>query len=260
MNHFSAIGLHTQNQDDLIEFINRCIEQIEQGRPGCQSSEGQSAGYHVYTDPSGAQLWIITDQDGSILTVEPGLAAQSTQTIGIQGSRGHEDGTGDLHVWINGNQFDENGACISGDYPLLFSQPDFQTLPPDFPAQSLPARLYAIAEEAECFESPEAYEAMQESQPEGEIQYAANSIIPTGLFVSENDPDAGPQPTAFFNGTVTAAETRTNQLSGQKFYWCRLATYCMEIEAVFPLEMLEHAPAAGNLISGHYWLGGRIEA
>ncbi len=258
MNHFSAIGLHTQNQDELIHYVNRCIELIQADNEHCQSYDGQNVDYHVYTDPSGAQLWIITDPNGGILTVEPGLAAQSTQPVGIQGSLAREDGTGDIHVWINGQQFDENGACTEGDYPLLFSMPDFQTLPANTPAQTLSARLYAIAEEAECFASPEAYEAWQERQPEDQIQYAANSIIPIGLFTN-GDSDSEPQPTAFFNGTVTAAETRTNQLSGQQYYWCRLATYCIEIEALFPLEMFEQAPSVGNLISGTYWLGGRIE-
>ena len=68
-----------------------------------------------------------------------------------------------------------------------------------------------------------------------------------------------PRPTAMINGTVLATACKTNALTGQTYYWCRLATYGMEIEAVYPAKAFTTPPQAGNIISGLYWMTGSID-
>ena len=246
MSHYSAIGFDSQNDDAFEHLIHRCIDHIS------ATYEGKTMEYHRYDDESGAQLWLNTDKHGNIRAVEPAYHATTVQHVAIQGiSHVNDDGTAEIHLWLNGRSFDGD-ECSDGDYPLIVSVPNGQLLPRKLPGKTTTARLIAIADDdISTYADAAAYAATQT----GEGSIAANAVIPAGMFT-----DSGlPRPTAMINGTVLATACKTNALSGQTYYWCRLATYGMEIEAVYPAKAFTTPPQAGNIISGLYWMTGSID-
>ena len=219
------------------------------GRVYAVSADGR---LYAFEGESGAQLWLNTDKHGNIRAVEPAYHATTVQHVAIQGlSRVEDDGTAEIHLWLNGRTFDGD-ECSDGDYPLIISVPNGQLLPRKLPGKTTTARLIAIADDdISTYADAAAYAATQT----GEGSIAANAIIPAGMFTNSGLP----RPTAMINGTVLATACKTNALTGQTYYWFHLATYGMEIEAVYPAKAFTTPPQAGNIISGLYWMTGSID-
>ena len=85
-------------------------------------------------------------------------------------------------------------------------------------------------------------------------------FTPLGMFQSSDGAENQAKASTWFIGTVRAAETRRNELSGNDFYCCLIETHGGTLQAVFPSDMFDHAPQIGNVISGKYWLTGRLAA
>jgi hypothetical protein len=67
-----------------------------------------------------------------------------------------------------------------------------------------------------------------------------------------------PESTAIFTGHVLEVQTRTNELTGKGYYWAFVETLCATFDVLIDPELLDHAPKAGNVLSGTFWLSGRI--
>ena len=88
-------------------------------------------------------------------------------------------------------------------------------------------QLAAFAHELAVFADADAYAEANEGR---ELPYAAESFIPSGLFVTGDEPE--PAAEAFFTGTVLAARGRMNETTGDAFWWARVRTLGGEIEIV----------------------------
>ena len=178
MSHYSAIGFDSQNDDAFEHLIHRCIDHIS------ATYEGKTMEYHRYDDESGAQLWLNTDKHGNIRAVEPAYHATTVQHVAIQGiSRVDDDGTAEIHLWLNGRSFDGD-ECSDGDYPLIISVPNGQLLPRKLSGKTTTARLIAIADDdISTYADTTAYAATQT----GEGSIAANAVIPAGMFTDSHD-------------------------------------------------------------------------
>ena len=65
---------------------------------------------------------------------------------------------------------------------------------------------------------------------------------------------------AAFNGHVIAVERKTNQLTGSEFVWCLVRSTGGTFDVVADPEVLPGQPPVGGVISGSFWLTGRIGA
>ena len=88
-------------------------------------------------------------------------------------------------------------------------------------------QLAAFAHELAVFADPDAYAEANEGR---EMPYAAESFIPSGLFVTGDEPE--PAAEAFLTGTVLAARGRLNETTGDAFWWARVRTLGGELEIV----------------------------
>jgi hypothetical protein len=59
---------------------------------------------------------------------------------------------------------------------------------------------------------------------------------------------------------VLAADEKINVLTGRAFYWALVETLGGAYDVVIDSNLLPGVPAAGGLISGSFWLSGRIIA
>lgn len=64
--------------------------------------------------------------------------------------------------------------------------------------------------------------------------------------------------TACFSGLIREAEVRTNELSNKSFHWLLVETLGGSYDVVIDPELLTGEPCVGGVISGAFWLTGRL--
>ena len=110
-------------------------------------------------------------------------------------------------------------------------------------------QLCGFAHEAEAFASPAAFAA----ETDGKLKPAVRSLIAVGLL------DEGPpRSLAFVSGVVTAAEWRTNRLTGRRFGAVDVDTSVGPVAVALDPAVLAELPPAGGVLAGTVWLSGRV--
>lgn len=241
-NHFAAVGFVVRDRDQLGVLAAHAIENGEAVRvPGGE--------YYRWAPGAGAELWLQV-AGGRVIGLAPHFAGGTAMDAGIVGRVLLPDDNaleGCLHAWANPPA---DGAPDAGDYPFVFAVPDYRAL--DRMPVPAPARVQiaAFAHELKVHASEEAYLASQQT----ELKFAPESFIPSGMFGAE---DAAPVPLALINGRVLAAERRMNPAGGA-FWWMHVRTLGGEVDVVAEEEMVAESPVAGGIVSGEFYLSGRV--
>lgn len=243
MSHYDNIGFTgITDNESLVDTVKRVAPQAQEiGR------------FYAYRDPSGAELWIGTAEEG-VYAVEPYFAGcpQRVWITTVQAGE-YGDGTGFAQVWQNGMEA-EDGECTDGDYPFIMDIPDIAAFPESTIGTVQTVKVCAFAQSAECFADQAAYEA---SQPDEEPKWAEQCFIPSGMFTDDAERPRPPA-IALFAGFVRRAEKRVNSITGSPFYYCEIDTYGGTWSAVYPIETFERTPEVGSIIYGEYWITGRL--
>ena len=244
MSHYDNIGFTgITDSQSLVDTTKRVAPQAQEiGR------------FYAYRDPSGAELWIGTAEEGGAYAVEPYFAGcpQRVWVTSVQAGE-YGNGTGFAQVWQNGTEA-EDGECTDGDYPFIMDIPDIAAFPESTIGTVQMVKVCAFAQSAECFADQAAYEA---SQPDEEPKWAEQCFIPSGMF-TDNAERPRPLAIALFGGFVRRAEKRVNSFTGSPFYYCEIDTYGGIWSAVYPIETFECTPEIGSIIYGEYWITGRL--
>ena len=243
--HFSTIGLSIQTDAELIECVERILPETEKF-PTTQGT------YHRWLDPSGAELWIQFNAENELVGVNPHFGGRSRVRVLLT----HTLDTGNpnpldarFHGWADPTKA---SADKSGAYPFLFDAPDaacHSNL--GFPAE-VDVQVAAFAHDIQVFANAKAFDATQKS----DTWHTSQSFIPSGLLGAANEGRAE----AAFNGHVVRAERLTNRYSGIDFMWCLVRSTGGTFDVVADPELLPKLPPVGGVISGGFWLTGRIGA
>jgi len=243
--HFSTIGLPVASEEDVNALANRI-------GPLAEPLPAPSGAYFRWSDPSGAELWLQVNANNEPIGMNPHYAGRSAVRVGLTDrlpSAGPSELDGAFHGWADPAGDEPDTGC----YPFVFDAPDYRLRE----ALSLPAvtevQIAAFAHEIAAFETVAAYEA----GPRGDPMLASQSFIPTGLFASADDSTV-PLARATFVGHVLAADEKINALTGHAFYWALVETFGGSYDVVIDPELLPGVPAVGGVISGSFWLSGRI--
>jgi len=246
--HFSTIGLPVASEEDMHTLANRV-------GPLAEPLAAPNGVYFRWSDPSGAELWLQVNANNEVIGMNPHYAGRSAVRVGLTArlpSAGPSELDGSFHGWAD----PAGDAFETGCYPFVFDAPDYR-LHEDM---SLPARsevqIAAFAHEIAAFESVAAYEASQA----GDLKFASQSFIPSGLFTPAGDSNAPPPAWATFAGHVLAADEKINGLTGHAFYWALVETLGGAYDVVIDSTLLPDVPAVGGVLSGSFWLSGRIKA
>jgi hypothetical protein len=244
--HFSTIGLRVGSEQEMFDLANRV-------GPGAEPTRAPGGAYFRWADPSGAELWLQVNDDNELLGMNPHFAGVSAVRVRLTarvetGSPSPLDGM--FHGWAD----PADGGDEDGAYPFLFDAPDARL----HDGLALPAvvsvQVAAFAHEVEAFDSPEAHATSQGDGP----KFASQSFIPSGLFNPQGADAAPPRAHAMITGHVLDAERRTNRLTGEPFYWCLADSYGGVYDVVIDPELLPDLPKVGGVVSGSFWLTGRI--
>lgn len=241
--HFSTIGLNIQSDAELLD----CVERI---MPDTEKVESPHGTYHRWVDPSGAELWIQLNAENELVGVNPHFGGRSRVRVllthPIEGvSANPLDGR--FHGWADPAK--ATPEC-SGAYPFLFDAPDaacHQAL--TFPSE-VDVQVAAFAHDVQVFANSRAFDATQT----GDTWQTPQSFIPSGMMGAAHAGKAE----AAFNGLVIRSERRTNRLSGGEFIWSLVNSTGGTFDIVADVELLPKPPPAGAVISGGFWLSGRI--
>lgn len=250
MSNLSDIGFPTPDEQAVNEMIMHVLElakpiQVERGF------------YLKYSDVSGAEIYLQGNFDQELIGFNPHFAGKSRRKVGITQKleRDSSELDGGFHAWANPSESDEE---TSGEYPFVFDTPDFRIVEiENFPALK-DIQLTAFASnDFQMFADEKLYFDSQDS----ELKHAAKSFVPVGLFSfdeSENIDLNVVRPIGKFAGEIKEFELRTNQLSGEKFYWLLVETLGGEVDVVVDPKFVPEEPKIGGIISGQFWLSGKI--
>lgn len=247
MSNLSNIGFSVSTQEEFYNLLTKARKAASQKK----TNEGV---YAVYTDNSGAELYIQFNAQNKFIGANPHFNGKSKRTVCLTNTVDRPESAldGAFYCWAAPSKVNNPE---SGIYPFVFDSPDFKTIgiiefPSDFEIQ-----LAAFAHELHVFDNEKEYENSQTT----EMKFATQSFIPSGLFSpgEEKDPDP-PQARGIFSGTIMEYERRRNHLTGEAFYWLLVDTLGGEADVVADLRFFEKEPQVGGVVKGHFWLSGRL--
>ncbi len=242
--HFSTIGMPVESNDEMQAMCEKAAEKAEQ----ISCSTGH---YLKWSSEQGAELWLQIDNEG-LAGVTPFFRGSAEIRVRITAEIVRPEDTkfeGALHGWADPQEDDSEGA-----YPFVFDLIDkglYEDF--DFPFIS-PVNLCAFAHELSLYDSDEEYDL---SGGAG-VKFALESFIPSGLFSSEGSSTEPPQSCAIFTGHILESEKLVNPLTGISYYWMRVKTFGGEIDVLSDLELVTKSPIVGGVVSGSFWLCGKI--
>src|SRR5205085_832715 len=99
-------------------------------------------------------------------------------------------------------------------YPFVFDAPDFRLHDQLRLPARVEAQVAAFAHEVSLYSSQNDYNASQT----GEVKFASQSFIPSGLFSPTGEGTDPPEARAIFTGQIQQAGARRNDLTGEQFW------------------------------------------
>ena len=211
--------------------------------------EGQ---YLKWAPPSGEQLWLQVRRNGDAMGMNPHFGGKSVVRVAIEvriARSGHTPLDGTFLAWANPQ------AGEGGDYPFAFDCPDaavHEAL--ELPAV-LDAQIAAFAQQITVHASEQVYDAEQAAQG---LSFGSRSFIPSGLISPSGEPVVPPESHALIAGVVIESEERRNAVTGAPFWWALVDTVGGTYDVVIDPSLLSGPVRAGNVVTGWFWLSGRI--
>ncbi len=250
MSNLSDIGFPVQSDEDVNVLITETIKRVE-------SIKCPQGFYLRFADASGAEIYLQGNNEQELIGFNPHFAGKSRRKVGLTRAieRDSSKLDGGFYAWTNSQEAD----IETGEYPFVFDVPDFRMVEAiDFP-RICEIQLTAFASnDFKIFADEKEYDASQE----GELKYAAKSFVPSGLFVFDADDDSIDlnvvRPIGIFAGEIKEFELKTNELSGEKFYWFLIETLGGEVDVVADVKLVPSEPKIGGVVSGQFWLSGRF--
>lgn len=251
MSNLSDIGFPTRSEQDINDMISHCLEFAETIR--CPQGF-----YLKFSDASGAEIYLQGNFEQELIGFNPHFAGKSRRTVGLTKAIERESSTldGGFYAWANPADEDVE---TSGEYPFVFDAPDFRLNEiPDLP-KVCEIQLTAFASnDFKIFADEKEYNDGQES----DLKYSSKSFVPLGLFAFDAESEAIDlsvvRPIGQFAGEIKDFELKTNELSGEKFYWFLVETLGGETDIVADVKLISSEPKIGGIVSGQFWLSGKI--
>jgi len=244
---FSALGFDVSSGEDLAALASRVAERAD-------TINARAGQYLRWAPASGEQLWLQVKHNGDAMGMNPHFEGRSVVRIAVKARvtrQAHTPLDGTFLAWAN----PPDGATAGGDYPFAFDCPDAAT----HESLELPvvadAQIAAFAQQLSVYASPAAYDAAASVQG---LPFGSRSFIPSGLISPSGEPVTPPESHALIAGHVLDAEERRNSVTGEPF-WCALVdTIGGTYDAVVDQSLLSAPIVRGNVVSGWFWLSGRL--
>lgn len=245
--HFSSIGFPLRTQEEFVALA-------EQVAGDAEVVPAQVGHYLRWTGSAGEELWLQVDGEERLIGMVPHFTGKSAVRVGITERVTRPSDTsldGAFHGWASPPE----DVPADGTYPFVFDLPDAATYADLVPPAIVDTQIAAFAHDLSFYESEDAFLA---SQAERSVKFAAKSFIPSGLFAPEGAQPAVPEAMAIFTGVVVESAVCQNAVTGASFLWALVDTVGGSFDVVADPELLSQAPPAGGVVSGTFWLSGRL--
>ena len=253
MSNLSDIGFPVQSEQDVNVLITETIKLVE-------SIKCPQGFYLRFADTSGAEIYLQGNNEQELIGFNPHFAGKSRRKVGLTQAieRDSSQLDGGFHAWANPPSSQQDGE-ISGEYPFVFDAPDFRLNEiASFP-QVCEVQLTAFASnDFQMFADEQEYDQSQTD----ETKYAAKFFVSVGLFAHDKTDESFNwsvvRPVGKFAGEIKEFESKTNELSGEQFYWLLVETLGGEVDVVADVKLIAGEPKIGGIVSGQFWLSGKI--
>ena len=245
---FSAIGFTVSSGEDLAALASQVAERAD-------TIDAKAGQYLKWASPSGEQLWLQVKRNGDAMGMNPHFEGKSSVRVAVEARIARDTHTpldGTFLAWAN----PPDGAGANGDYPFAFDCPDAATHDALALPATLTAQIAAFAQNVTVYESQDAYDAAQAAQG---LPFPSRSFIPSGLISPSGEPVTPPESHALIAGEVIEAAERLNAVTGQPLWWALVDTVGGTYDVVIDPSLLSSPVRAGNVISGWFWLSGRLQ-
>lgn len=207
--------------------------------------------YHRLPAGGGVELWLETSPDESLMQMNPHFFGPARMRVRIEGRVQTPRGNGTNNAFRGWALSDGDGEESDG-FPFVFDSPDFHL----YDHVELPlieeVQLAAFAETLEIFSD----EAEFSNANVDSLPYAVKSFVPLhNLTLRQGDPSVA---YARISGRVIETKVIENQRTPNSFCWAKLETYCGEVDMVADPTLLSRPVVAGDIVSGLFWLSGRL--
>jgi hypothetical protein len=244
MSNFSNIGFHIKSEHEYYNLAEKIygigkIEEVNSGK------------YIVYSDSSGAELWLQVDKKNSLIGMNPHYNGSSKRLVCLTEVIQKPDSIldGAFHCWANPT---EQNNPDSGEYPFVFDLPNAKTIDEiNFPC-NFEIQLSAFAQEISLYNSEDEFNSKQTT----EIKFAPLSFIPMGLFKPEGESTEPPEALGMFTGIIKDFDIKQNSFTKNHFYWFLVNTLGGEIDIVADPILIIDKPKLNGIIQGQFWLSG----
>ncbi|MGL6073798.1 MAG: hypothetical protein ACRC8S_06510 [Fimbriiglobus sp.] len=250
--HFSSIGFPITTEQELI----RLADAIGPLAVGIPCDEGT---YFHWHDPSGAEVWLQQNRDDEFLGVNPHFAGNSRLAVRLVNrvkSQQHASMDGSFYAWLDPEAAIEGEATNDqqGLYPFVFDSPEFCRLAPLELPITIPMQICGVAIEVEVFADEASFMASQGDGP----KFASRAFFPAGLFHPDGTETPLPEARVIMTGIVLSGERRLNTYTNAPFYAVELETLGGSYDLAIDISLLPQAPHPGNILTGSFWLSGRV--
>ena len=244
--HLSTVGLPVASEAEFWDLAQR-VGPLSLGVPV------DGGAYFHWHDGSGAELWLQVADGDEFLGMAPHFAGDSRVHARL-----------DYRIpATDGSAFDGSfraTALVEGSdetYPFVFDSPEFLRLNPvPLPAEVV-LQVAAFAHELEVFDTEADLNAAQGANAaDGPPALAARCFVYSGH--DDAAPDELPEARAVMSGVVLASGERGNNLTGRRFTWALVESHGGTFDVVADATLLPTPPPVGAVMSGSFWLSGRV--
>ena len=247
MSNFSNLGFKITTQEEfyqLLEYVHQLSKQIK-------VKEGK---YSVFTDRSGAQLYLQFNSNDEFIGVNPHFEGKSKFKVYITDKITNEESgfDGAMKGWADP---DDTHDEPSGAYPLVFDIPDFKIISSLKVPKIVAIQLIAFAQEINFYDSEKDFHRSQTK----DLKIASKSFIPSGLFsLYEKVEKSPPEAEGILSGLIKDFELKKNEVTSENFYWLLVDTLGGEVDVVADTGFFDNPPVKNGIIHGQFYLTGRF--
>jgi hypothetical protein len=253
--HYSTIGLPVADEAELVRLA-------EAVGPLADPIGFDGGVYYPWRDASGAELWLQVNSANEFVGVQPHFAGTGRVVMRLAHRVRPPDAgpfDGGFYGWADphGDSEGETAGDTPAGVPMVVDSPEFARLTPlDLPA-TVPMQIAAFAHEVEVFDTEADFDAAQDSAGP---HMAAESFVPSGLFRPDGGPETLPEARAILTGRVLSSERRTNAHSNAPFVTVLVQCLGGTYDVVIDPALLDYPPTVGGILSGSFWLSGKVAA
>lgn len=245
--HFSSIGFKILESQEFINYFNLAYKNGSMIRTKLGT-------YVKWELGEGIELWGQLGKNNTAIGMNPHFSGKSKLKIRIEKEIKREDNTvldGSLYAWADPQENEQDGV-----YPFVFDLPDIATYGDIIFPQIVTAQITGFAHEITVFKDNEEFENSQNC----EVKFASESFIPAGLFSSDGDLSKAdtPQALAILTGHIIETQEIENPFTNNVFIYAKISTLGGEYDIVVDPEILNGDIVTGGVVSGMFWLSGRI--